>query len=120
MPINNIGGGPPKPGGLSETTPADKPGEASSIKKPIFKEHIEKAAEAEKAADQLGAIIQQASSKIASGEISKQEAIEFILTNYREELLSGNMRPEVADRVIDHIREVITDDPAVESLLTGK
>lgn len=117
MSINKIGGGPPKPGGVSETAPAQKPGEDSSTKKSGFKEQIEKAAEAEKAADHLNAIIQQASNKIAAGEISKQEAVEFILENFREELLSGNIKPQEADRVIDHIREVITDDPAIESLL---
>ena len=117
MPINKIGGGPLKPGGVSETAPAEKPGKSSDLKKSSFKEHIEKAAEMENASDHLSAIIQQASSKIAAGEISKQEAVEFILTNFKEELLSGNMQPEEADRVIDHIREVITDDPAIESLL---
>ena len=119
MTIDKIGPGGPKPGAAGGALPAERPGEASPAGKAAFTEALKPAGSAE-AADQLAAAIQAASSKISAGELTKEQAVDFILSTYRKELLKGAMSPEEADGAIEFLREIITDDPAIDALLSGK
>jgi hypothetical protein len=119
LTIDKIGPGGPKPGGINETLPVDKSKETADARKVAFTEKLKPVAPAAEA-DHLAATIQQASSKIAAGEITREQAIELILSTYRQELLSRATSPEETDATIDFIREIIADDPAIDALLSGK
>ncbi len=119
MTIDKIGPGGPKPGGIADALPVERPKDAAAPGKASFKEELRPAAPAAMA-DPLAEVVQQASSKIAAGEITREQAIDFILSAYRQELLAGAASPEEADRTIGFIREIISDDPSINALLSGK
>lgn len=106
--------------GISETLPADASREAPKTGKTGFKQQLKAVSGGDKIPDQLATIIEEASSRLTAGEITKEQAVDFILDHLRHELLSRAIKPEEVDDAVAFVKEVITDDPAIEMLLTGK
>jgi hypothetical protein len=119
LTIDKIGPGGPKPGGISPAPEVERPKDASAPGKASFKEELKAAASAV-TEDHLAAAVQQASARIAAGKITREQAIDFILSVYRKELIAGTSSPEEADRIIEYVREFIIDDPSISALLSGK
>lgn len=120
MTIHKVGPKPPKTDGISEATEPRAPEKPASTTGPGFRHGLQSAPAAERISDQLDSIIQDAASRLRAGEISKAQAVDYIIDRLKQDLLEGPMPPEEVDRALAFVREIITDDPTVDLLLRGE
>jgi hypothetical protein len=118
--IDKVGPKPPKTDGLSETSEPRTPEKPSSAPGAGFKQALESAPAADRIADRLDSIIQDAASRLRQGEITKDQALDFIVDQLKKDLLQGPLPPEEIESAVAFVREIMTDDPAVDLLLRGK
>ncbi len=119
MTIGKIGPGKPTTATIGETIPAEKTGNVSGAAKTGFAQ-IPEASISETKPDHLADFIFQISSKIAAGQMTRQQAIDLILFEYRKEILAATQDPARVEGTIEFIREVINGDPLLDSLLPEK
>jgi hypothetical protein len=118
--IDKVGPKPPKTDAVPESSGPRAPKKPSSSAGPGFKQALESAAASHGISDRLDSIIQDAATRMRAGEISKQQAVDFIVDQLKKDLLQGHLPPEQIESAVTFVREIITDDPAVDLLLRGK
>lgn len=120
MTIHKVGPKPPKTEGLSETSGPGAAEKPASVTGSGFKQELKSAPAVDALSDRLDAIIQDAASRMRAGQISRDQAIDFIIDSLRQDLLQGPLPADEVDRAVAWVREIITDDPTVDLLLGGK
>ena len=115
MMIDKIGSGGIKPNRIIETTKIEK-NDSIQIKEKDFKQILGTASESNVTESNLESSIKEISQKLSSGEITNEQAIDLIVSAFREEIKGT---PDVEAK-IQFIKEVLSDDPTIELLLKGK
>jgi len=115
MMIDKIGSGGIKPNRIIETTKIEK-NDSVQIKEKDFKQILGTASESNVTESNLESSIKEISQKLSSGEITNEQAIDLIVSAFREEIKGT---PDVEAK-IQFIKEVLSDDPTIELLLKGK
>jgi|GEM_PF-5914601 len=115
MMIDKIGSGGIKPNRIIETTKIEK-NDSVQIKEKDFKQILGTASESNVTESNLESSIKEISQKLSSGEITNEQAIDLIVSAFREEIKGT---PDVEAK-IQFIKEILTDDPTIEILLKGK